>query len=457
MSASPPGPGTQHLGPLAYEHSYQRFRLVVTDGPDRGSVAVAAGEEITVGTAEGNELRLTDPAVSRHHAVFVACPQGFSLRDLGSTNGTWIAGCRIEAALVRPGVRLRLGQSTLRLEDLAERVVEPLSEASSFGRALGASPAMRRLFALLPRVAASDSTVLLEGETGTGKTLLAEAIHHASPRARGRFSVLDCSTIPPTLIESELFGHERGAFTGATSARAGAFEAARGGTLFLDEVGELPLEMQPKLLRALEERLVRRIGSQDQIKLDVRVIAATNRELRTEVNAGRFRSDLFYRLNTVRLRMPPLRQRREDISLLVAHYYEQFTGHPGDLPPPELVQAFVRMDWPGNVRELRAAVERAVLMGGAEEPVEEDPSSSGEASEGPPLSALADYVFDPALPFRDAKERAIGRWERWYVRELVRRSRGNLSEAARLARTDRQYLRSRLRKYGLTAQDDSED
>jgi DNA-binding NtrC family response regulator len=294
--------------------------------------------------------------------------------------------------------------------------------------------------------------VLLEGETGTGKSLLAEALHEAGTRRGAPFMVLDCGAIPPTLIESELFGHEKGAFTGAAAARRGIFEAAAGGTVFLDEIGELPLDMQPRLLRALEDRQVRRVGGNDQIKLDVRVLAATNRDLRQEVNRGRFRSDLFYRLATVRLRVPPLRERRDDIAVLACHFWAQFAGDAGAAPPAELLADWLKRDWQGNVRELRSAVERAVLF--------DDPAVWAEISATISLPDTSDRAaaaaadFDDAASFRVAKERAVAEWERGYIRELVRRHDGNLSRAARAARMDRNHLRELLRRHGVTAQDD---
>ncbi|MEZ4310453.1 MAG: sigma 54-interacting transcriptional regulator [Polyangiaceae bacterium] len=349
------------------EVTFQRFRLTVTDGDDRGREHVSDASELVVGSAEGTQLTLRDRTVSRHHCVIAATAKGFLLRDLGSTNGTTLAGYRVESAYLKSGALIGVGQSTLRFECLNEEVREPLSDEDRYGRVLGHSAAMRRIFGVLPKVAASDSTVLLEGETGTGKGLLAEAIHAQSPRAKGPLVVVDCSSIPPTLIEAELFGHAKGSFTGAHAARPGAFEAANGGTIFLDEIGELPLDMQPKLLRALEERVIKRVGTVEAVRLDVRVIAATNRDLRQEVNRGAFRSDLFYRLNVVRLRLPSLRERREDIPLLAAHFYGQLApGSAEEGPPAELVEVLMRQDWPGNVRELRAAIERSVLMGDPE-------------------------------------------------------------------------------------------
>jgi DNA-binding NtrC family response regulator len=331
-----------------------------------------------------------------------------------------------------------------------EEVHEPSRHEDGWRCALGASPTMQRLFALLPRIAASDSTVLIEGETGTGKTMLAEAIHEAGPRAARPFVVVDCSAIPPSLIESELFGHEKGAFTGAHTARFGAFEAANKGTIFLDEIGELPLDMQPKLMRALEYRAVKRIGSTSPVCLDVRVVAATNRNLREMVKRGSFRSDLYYRLNTVRLHVPPLRERREDIPLLIAHFHQQFVPEGGPAPA-ELLEALSQQDWPGNVRELRSSVERAVLLG---DPTLWKDLNEGAARPRSPDSDGAPDTFDESLSFRLAKERAMARWERWFVGELVHRNDGNLSQAARQARMDRNHLRELLRRHRVSARDD---
>ncbi|HJZ83818.1 MAG TPA: sigma 54-interacting transcriptional regulator [Polyangia bacterium] len=440
-----------HLLARSRVYSFRRFRIQVTDGPERGTEKVSDATEFGIGSAPGNQLQLTDPTVSRHHCLITASPQGFLLRDLGSKNGTTLAGFRVESAYLHSGAVIGLGLTTLRFDPLEDEIREPLSEDERFGRALGKSAGMRRIFALLPRIAASDSTVLLEGETGSGKTLLADAIHQAGPRARNPFVVVDCGSIPPTLIESELFGHEKGAFTGAHAARAGAFQAAQGGTVFLDEVAEMPLEMQPKLLRALEDRVIKRIGSVDPIRLDVRVIAATNRDLRQEVNRGSFRSDLFYRLNIVRLRIPPLRERREDIPLLVTHFYGQFVSDGDPNPPAELIASLSRQDWPGNVRELRSAVERSVLMGDPQlwrEIVDPPLAPAGAA----PVPGAAD--FDPTVSFRAAKERAVASWERSYIGELVRRSGGNLSQAARMAHMDRNHLRELVRRHGIPVREE---
>jgi two-component system response regulator GlrR len=427
------------------ELAFARFRLVVIDGPDRGRSELSSASELAVGTGEANQLVLADPTVSRHHFVITFTPRGYHVRDTGSTNGTYLANHRIESAYLQDGSILRAGVTTLRFEGTDGEIREPLSDDDRFGRALGRSPVMRRLFALLPRIAASESTVLIDGETGTGKSLLARAIHVAGKRANGPFVVVDCGAIPAALIESELFGHERGAFTGATAARPGVFEAARGGTVFLDEIGELPLDMQPKLLHAIEERAVRRLGSATPLALDVRLIAATNRDLRQAVNRGGFRSDLYYRLNIVKLRLPPLRERTGDVPLLVEAFYRELTGNPAATAPAELVAALAQHDWPGNVRELRAAVERSLLV---DDPTQwraliDEPLAAGGDPGGAP------EPFDDALTFRAAKERATLRWERWYLGELLARHGGNLSRASRAVRMDRTHLRELGRRYKL--------
>ncbi|HRI65269.1 MAG TPA: sigma 54-interacting transcriptional regulator [Polyangium sp.] len=435
----------QHL-----ERRIGRFRVQVVSGPDAGIERTSDSGEFYIGLAPGNQLILTDRAVSRHHCCIRVNPDGFLLRDLGSRNGTMLGGFRVAAAYLAPGCHIGIGQTSLEFTTLEDPIVEPLAERVHQGRLLGESVAMRHIFALLPRIAASDSTILVEGETGTGKGLLAEMIHEKSPRSGGPFVIIDCGSIPPGLIEAELFGYVKGAFTGAHVSRPGAFESAAGGTVFLDEVGELPLDMQPKLLRALEERVVRRLGSLEPVRLDVRIIAATNRDLRFEVNRGTFRADLFYRLNTVRLRLPSLRERREDIPLLVHHFYQQFAR---EMDPPlsmDLLASFVKHDWPGNVRELRSAVERAILMGDPSTWFETlHPVSGTVLNNRPDASNFASDLDKHS--FRAAKEEAVARWERGYIEALVRKNEGNLSRSARAARMDRNYLRELIRRHGISA------
>jgi DNA-binding NtrC family response regulator len=434
VSQAAPNTRALEIGPA--EFVYRRYSLRVVDGPDEGREVLSSGEETSVGTEPGNDLVLTDRTVSRHHISIRSTRHGLELRDLASTNGTVLGGYRVVSAFVEPGALIGLGRSVVRLEAGEGQVVERVSERQQFGPALGASPAMRRVFALLERFAASDGTVLLEGETGTGKELLAAAIHEHSRRSGGPFVVVDCGAIPPTLIESELFGHVRGAFTGAHENRAGAFEQARGGTLFLDEIGELPVEVQPVLLRALEDRTFKPVGDDRRVSLDVRVVAATHRDLREQVNRGRFRADLFYRLAVLRVRVPALRERREDIPLLVRHFSEELATAPEAARiPDELVTAFASHAWPGNVRELRSAVQRAILLG--------DAAHWRGGREAPPDD------LDLTLTFGAAKEVAIARWEADYVRRLISRHRGNLMRASRAVGMSRNYLRKLAERYGL--------
>jgi DNA-binding NtrC family response regulator len=438
MSKPPAATVPLHTGA---EVRFRRIVVQVEEGDDMGKWAASGGEELAIGSAAGNDLVLTDATVSRHHCSITARADGFVLRDLASMNGTFLGGFRIETAYLKHGASLRVGRTKLRFQQLEEEIREPLSEADRFGTVLGRSAPMRRIFALMPKLAASDTTLLIEGETGTGKGLLARAIHEAGPRAQLPFVVIDCASIPATLVESELFGHMRGSFTGAHADRPGAFEAASGGTVFLDEIGELPLDMQPKLLRALEDRRVKRIGGTQPVELDVRVIAATNRDLRAEVNRGGFRADLYYRLHIAHLRVPPLRDRREDIELYVHHFFEQLAPDEPS-PPRELVASLARQDFPGNVRELRAAIERAVLLGA---------ESLAPAGPGDDRAALDAPAFDPSTSFRVAKERAMAAWERAYLRDLLEACHGNISKAARVARMDRNHLRELLRRRGLGA------
>ncbi|HET6610843.1 MAG TPA: sigma 54-interacting transcriptional regulator [Kofleriaceae bacterium] len=421
----------------------QRFRVAVVTGPDAGRTAHSDGAELSIGSAPENKLVIGDPTVSRHHLAIAATAGGFLVRDLGSTNGTRIAGVRIETAYIEPGSQLLAGETECRFDLSGGEIRVPLADVEQFGPVLGKSPAMRRLFALLPRIAESDATFLIEGETGTGKGLIAESVHAMSPRKDGPLVVIDCGAIPPTLIESELFGHEKGAFTGADSRRQGAFEAANGGTVFLDEIGELPLDVQPVLLRVLEKRAVRRVGGTGQVAVDVRVIAATNRDLRREVNQGTFRADLFYRLCVLHAKVPPLRERSEDVPMLAAHFYSQLKGG-GQRPPAELLSRLLRQPWPGNVRELRSAVERAVFLGAAaalERPLGAGPAGPGAAGPG------ARVV--PGQTFREAKAEAVAAWERTYLATLVHDHQGNLSQAARAVKMDRNHLRDLLHRHGI--------
>ena len=404
-------------------------RLVVLRGPDKGRALRLEKEEVVVGSAPTADLQLADETVSRSHISLRVTPAGYLLTDLDSTNGTLVDERRIKSVFVTLGDKIDLGKTRLRLEGAREPVDLALSKAESFGHYLGRSIAARRLFATLEQVAPRDVTVLLLGESGTGKDTIAESLHEASPRKKGPFVILDCGAISPGLMESELFGHERGAFTGAHTSRPGAFREAHKGTLFLDEVGELPKELQPKLLRAIDKREVKPVGGAHPIPVDVRIIAATNRDLKLDVNRGLFREDLFYRLNVVSLRMAPLRERPDDIPLLATHFWRVFTRDPEARLPDEFLEPLLAHSWPGNVRELKNRVERAATLDAHLEIT--NAKKLGEES------------------FREAKNVAVDTFERTFLTSLLARAGGNLSEAARQAQMDRVYLTRLLRKHGL--------
>jgi transcriptional regulator with GAF, ATPase, and Fis domain len=339
---------------------------------------------------------------------------------------------------------LRVGEVEIALRPAAQKMEVLPSDKRHFGAAIGQSLAMRTIFGVLERIASTDATVLLEGETGTGKDVLARAIWTESARASGPFVVVDCGAVSYSLLESELFGHERGAFTGAVSARQGAFELADGGTVFLDEIGELPLDVQPKLLRVLETREFRRVGGNKSLRSDVRVIAATKRNLQREVTAGKFREDLYFRLAVVPVTVPPLRLRREDVPMLVEHILRA-TGVTSTVSD-DMLQALMAHDWPGNVRELRNVLERAVYMGrGAgvsELQLVALPMSGGGAGD-------TAFQFEAGKSYRETRAKYDGEFERRYVKWLLGRHSGNISAAAREAKMDRKHLHDMAKKHGL--------
>jgi DNA-binding NtrC family response regulator len=339
-----------------------------------------------------------------------------------------------------------------RLRERTELLQRELDQRYGFHQLVGKSPAMRQVYGLLQRAAALDITVLLTGETGTGKELAARAIHEEGRRKDARFVAVNCGALPADLIESELFGHARGAFTGAAAARAGLFEEAHGGTIFLDEIGELPLALQVKLNRVLQEREIRRVGETRPVAIDVRVIAATHRDLRAEVAAGRFREDLYFRLNVFPVMLPALRDRREDVPVLAGHFLAKAAG---DLHrevtgfEPEVLRALMGYDWPGNVRELQNAIERAVAVarGPVLSPRDLPVEVTGAAAEGPPASMLA------TIPYRDALEQARERTSRDYLAALMREFDGNVTRAAERAGMERESLHRLLRRYGVRSED----
>ena len=412
---------------------------MVVAGPDFGRELVLRAGTFTVGTDSRNDLVLTDVAISRVHLQGQVLADRLRLSDQGSTNGSYFEGVRFSSIEASPGATVRLGKSALRIlvRSAPTGSLAP-SDRSRFGRLIGSSLPMRELFSRLERIGMGRSDVLIQGETGTGKELCAEALHQESPRAGGPFVVCDLAGLAPTLIESELFGHVRGAFTGAVSDRAGTFERADGGTLFLDEVGELPLELQPRLLRALERREVKRIGSDTWKRVDVRVVAATHRDVRERVAHGDFREDLYHRLAVVEVHVPPLRERPEDIPLLVDDMLERM-GLRAGLVSAETRAMLAAYDWPGNVRELRNVVERVVTLG-------TEFGLPGLPPSTPPPPSASETT---ARPFKEAKEALVDAFERDYLAALIARCEGNVSQAAREAEIDRVHLRRLLRKHGL--------
>jgi transcriptional regulator with PAS, ATPase and Fis domain len=416
--------------------------LEVVSGPDRGKrVAVDRGAA-RIGTAEGTTLRLSDPTVSRMHCEIQVAPDRLRLVDAGSTNGTFVDGRRVFDIELGPGTLLSVGGSTVRVDLGGGPTVIELSSRDRFGEVHGGSSAMRRIYAVLEKAAATDATVLITGETGTGKEMVARALHDESSRAAGPFVTIDCGAIPENLIESELFGHVRGAFSGAVADRKGVFEEADGGTVFFDEIGELPVSMQPKLLRALEARQVRRVGHNQARHVDTRVIAATNRSLARSVNSGAFREDLYYRLAVIEIELPPLRARREDIPSLAAHFIERFTGKAEPLAPALLSNLLVR-DWPGNVRELRNFIERCVSLGWPDATAPITVPSLGELPPG--LSAIVPVH----LPLKEARLVWGEQFESIYVRAILEKTNGNVTRAAQLAGVSRRLFQRTMARAGI--------
>ncbi len=419
----------------------RQLTITGVDGPAMGIEARSSGERFSIGSDQSNDVVIDDPAASRFHCEIKVGAQGAWLRDLGSRNGTVLDGVPVVEAGLREGSLIQLGRSTLRLHLSDEHHELPLSPHRELGSLVGVSVSMRAVFALIERAAKTDAIVLIQGETGTGKEAVAETIHRLGTRSAAPFLVVDCGALPPNLLESELFGHERGAFTGADSRRIGVFEEADGGTVFIDEIGELPIEMQPRLLRVLERREIRRLGSNQHRGVDVRVVAATHRDLRAQVNEGRFRADLYFRLAVLKLTVPPLRERPEDIEILS----EKLLGDMGADEPTrealldaEQVARLQRGVWPGNVRELRNYLERCLVLEQAAPLSDRGTGTSGQALE-----------VDVRLPYSQAKRGLLDQFERRYLTELLAAHGGNLSKAARAAGMDRVYVYKLLHKHGI--------
>ena len=464
-----------------------RLHIVVErlKGKEAAQTLVFDGDQCRIGSHASNDLVLDDPTISRFHCRIAREGNAWRITDTGSMNGTRLDGVKVLAAELDAAADavLVLGDSAIRVKPVSRGHVSRIAAASQFGGLVGQSASMQRLFAMLERIAASEIDVLVHGESGTGKELVAAELVQRSARADGPVVVVDCGSISPNLVESELFGHVRGAFTGADREREGAFEAADGGTLFLDEIGELPLELQPKLLRALEAREVRRVGQTKMKRVDVRVIAATNRDLEREVNRGRFREDLYYRLAKMSVRVPPLRDRVEDIPLLVKSFLSSAGSRDAiRLFSPSVVEEMQRHDWPGNVRELKNYIERSVVLDDVPSPsrrsgtmraagadahghghggsdimagesearieLRESDGPRGDVTDALDVRA-ADATRDLDVPFRIAKEAAITAFERSYLGPLIERCNGNVSQASRAAKMDRMYLHQLAQKHGF--------
>ena len=442
--------------PLAGAQS-DELLLVVVSGSARGK-RVKLGERLTVGKAPDNDLVLPDDTVSRHHCELERTALGIIVRDLGSTNHTRVGRTAVREAVIESGSTIVVGSVELLLRGEPNRTQVLPSEATSFGEALGTSLSMRQIFGVLERIAPTDASVLLEGETGTGKDVLARSIHQISTRKDQPFVVVDCGAVSYNLIESELFGHERGAFTGAVAARQGAFEIAGRGTVFLDEVGELPLDVQPKLLRVLESGEFRRVGGNKPLHAEARIVAATKRNLKEEVERGKFREDLYFRLSVVPITVPPLRTRREDVPALVEQFLELARKRDPSASAisltRETVSALAAHDWPGNVRELRNVLDRAIYIAAAggerEIRLVDLPVSPGSIATGQSSTANAGYpAFDSDKSYREIRSDFESEFERRYVAWLLDRHSGNISAAAREAKMDRKHLYDLARKRGL--------
>ncbi len=430
------------------------YVLHVASGPDAGNRFVLDGStpsRVLAGKSPACEIRLTDSSVSRRHAAFDVTGQRLRLTDLDSTNGTFVNGVAVVDAFLDGGEFVRMGNTSFHVQLLDATKPVNISARTSFGNVVGASEEMRRLYPLAERLAQSDVSVIIEGETGTGKEVLAESIHQMSARASGPFVVFDCMSAPPTLLESALFGHEKGAFTGAIAARPGCFERAHKGTLLIDEIGDLDISLQPKLLRAIQRMEVQRVGGSKTIKIDCRVLAATRRDLDREVQAGRFRDDLFFRLNVARIELPPLRKRRGDIELLGRHFWKLLGGE--NIPiPPKLLQRFEDYAWPGNVRELYNTVARHVALGDlavfddsrdANAPAQQGTGAFKEKPAPAVQSEIDDFissVLGMDLPLPDARQRVVDEFERRYLERALKVHGGNVTKAAAASGVARRYF-----------------
>jgi len=421
------------------EASAAGCRIVVMEGDDAGASLDLREGAAVVGKSSSCDLQLADGAVSAQHLRIEVCAEGLRVTDLESTNGTLYLGGRLAQAVLPIGAVLSLGRTRLALASRKPAAGAGYSERQGYGAIVGAAPAMRRLYAMLERIEPTEYTILVQGDTGAGKELVAREVHLHSPRRDGPYEILDCAAIPAELAESQLFGHVKGAFTGAHCDHVGVFQRARGGTVFLDEIGELRPDLQPKLLRVIENRQVSPVGGQGAVDVDARVIAATNRDLADEVAAGRFREDLFFRLNVVTIEVPPLRLRREDIPELVQHFLRSMNSAEIEISQDTVELFTCGYDWPGNVRELRNAIARVVSLGAVPD----------QLAQAPAVESGGGLEIDPDQPFLEAKKRLVESFERDYLQSQMERSDGNIAKAARLSDMDRSYFKRLLKRHGL--------
>jgi DNA-binding NtrC family response regulator len=474
------GMTTLFEGDRATARRMRKGQLVIVNGPDKGKTLEIVKPRVTGGRGMISDLVVPDKAVSGTHFEVSAREDGYRLRDLNSRNGVYVGELRIRDIYLRSGTMFRVGHTNLQFQAMQDTVEIELSKKDRFDSVIGGSPMMREIFAHLEKIAPTELTCLVTGETGTGKEMIARAIHNASPRAGQPFVVLDCGSIPRDLIESTLFGHEKGSFTGAHREYQGCFEQARGGTIFLDEIGELDITLQPKLLRVLEQREIKRVGGSQTIKVDVRVVAATNRDLREEINRNQFREDLYFRLSVVNLELPPLRERSDDIPTIANHFLREVAARRGVAMSfnQEALAALITHTWPGNVRELRNVVERAAALTdetvvtradlvfgremGPNVMASHDLAHAGAqaarraaaiaAGVEPPPSGPA--IFDPellrgGLAFKATKQSVVDAFEVAYLQALMTRNDGNITRAAQEAGLTRYHLRELLKRHGL--------
>jgi len=431
----------------------RKCKLLVASGPEEGDEILINKDTFTIGANTHNDLSVRDSTVSGNHCEIELLEEGYLLRDLQSTNGTFIGGVRITEAFLDEGTEFRIGKARYVFSPLDESTEVKLIDDDHFGEMIGRSAAMKRIFQVVQTYAPTEATILVNGATGSGKEMLAREIHRHSKRADKPFVVVDCSALSRGLIESELFGHTKGSFTGAQADRKGAFEQAHMGTVFLDEIGDLSPDLQPKLLRVLEQKEIRRVGSNDIRPVDVRILAATHRKLEREVNAGRFREDLFYRLSVVKVVLPPLAQRKSDVPVLVRKFVENLAPNPAaeniDAHTERILSMFSDYDWPGNVRELRNMVERLYHAMGGSVDVAQMMSPDGDGEDAADVEEVLEDETGEIRPFKEAKESLVSRFERTYIERMLARHDGNVSQAAREAQIERAYLQRLVKKHGL--------